>query len=279
MITARTIEQARAAVKEARGAGRTIGFVPTMGALHEGHLSLVGIAKENSTFTVMSIFVNRIQFNDPSDFEKYPRDYDADLALAEKAGVDMVFLPDDAMMYKNHLTSVEVGSLDRYLCGASRPGHFKGVCTVVTKLFNIIQPDIAVFGQKDIQQVRIIEKMTDDLNIPVRIIAAPIIREADGLAKSSRNVHLSPDERKRALCLSRALASAQALAKSGERSASRICAEAERIINEGKPERIDYVSLAGYETLEPAETLSGKTVLAVAAFFGATRLIDNIIME
>ncbi|MGL4370171.1 MAG: pantoate--beta-alanine ligase, partial [Spirochaetota bacterium] len=166
MITVRTIEEARAAVHAARSAGKTIGLVPTMGALHDGHLSLVSVSKSKASFTAMSIFVNPIQFNDPEDFKNYPRNFDRDLALAEKAGVDMVFLPEEPVMYRNLLTFVNIESLDKYLCGASRPGHFRGVCTVVAKLFYIIQPDIAVFGQKDIQQVCIIEKMVLDLNFP-----------------------------------------------------------------------------------------------------------------
>ena len=279
MITAYTIQEARDAIKEARRGGKTIGFVPTMGALHDGHLCLVAALKQKTGFTAMSIFVNRIQFNDPRDYEKYPRDYSKDLALAEKAGVDMVFLPDDECMYDNQRTFVETSQLDAYLCGAARPGHFRGVCTVVTKLFNIIQPDIAVFGQKDIQQARILEKMVYDLNMPISIIVAPIIRETDGLAMSSRNMHLSADERSRACCLSKALLRAKECIMQGERSAEKIIAAAETEIKKGSPDRIDYITIADWETLAPAETLSRKNVLALAAFFGETRLIDNMIIE
>jgi len=278
MITAKTIEETRKAVREARAAGKEIGFVPTMGALHEGHLSLVSIAKKHADFIVMSIFVNRIQFNDPKDFDKYPRDFDKDLSLAEKAGVDMVFLPDETVMYNNPLTFVDTSSLDRYLCGASRPGHFRGVCTVVTKLFNIVQPDTAVFGQKDIQQVRIVEKMAEDLNIPVSIIIAPIRRENDGLAMSSRNIHLSNEQRKQALCLSESLQTAKKLIEKGETSTAAIIREVEAEIKKGSPDSIDYISIVSYETLEPIKTLSTKSVLAAAAFFGSTRLIDNMII-
>ena len=278
MIITHTIEEVRAAAASARKDGRSVGFVPTMGALHEGHLSLVKEAKKHAAFTVMSIFVNRIQFNDPKDFEKYPRCDERDIELAEKAGVDMVFLPSHETMYKNPLTFVETSSLDRTLCGASRPGHFKGVCTVVSKLFNIVQPDIAVFGQKDIQQVRILEKMTEDLNFPVRIITAPIIREKDGLAMSSRNVHLSADQRSRALSLSRSLSIARDLVENGTVSAEAIESAVRKGIAAGSPDVIDYVSLVDYETLQPAHELGTKSILAVAAFFGTTRLIDNMII-
>ena len=278
MIIARTVNEVREAVAAARRENRTIGFVPTMGALHEGHLSLVKESKQRADFTAMSIFVNRIQFNDPRDFEKYPRCDDKDLKLAEAAGVDLVFLPSHDTMYRNALTFVETTSLDRTLCGATRPGHFKGVCTVVAKLFNIVQPDIAVFGQKDIQQVRILEKMVEDLDFPVRIVTAPIVREKDGLAMSSRNVHLTPELRVRALSLSRALAKAKELIESGTLAAGTIEAAVSREIAKGSPDVIDYVSLVDYGTLRSVATIQEKSVLAVAAFFGTTRLIDNMII-
>lgn len=278
MIIARTVEEVREAVAAARRENKTIGFVPTMGALHDGHLSLVRESRERAGFTAMSIFVNRIQFNDPRDFEKYPRCDAKDLELAEAAGVDLVFLPSHDTMYRNALTFVEPTSLDRTLCGATRPGHFKGVCTVVAKLFNIVQPDLAVFGQKDIQQVRILEKMVEDLDFPVRIVVAPIIREKDGLAMSSRNVHLSPELRVRALSLSKALAKAKELIESGNQAAGTIEAAVSREIAKGSPDVIDYVSLVDYDTLRSVATLQDRSVLAVAAFFGTTRLIDNMII-
>ena len=185
------IKKVREAVKNAKKKGQLIGFVPTMGYLHDGHISLVRIARENSDYIVMSIFVNKLQFNDPNDFNCYPKDIERDIEMAEKVGVDLIFIPDDKEMYQNNLTTVNVDLLTENLCGACRPGHFKGVFTVVSKLFNIIQADIAVFGQKDIQQAVSIEKMVHDLNFPLKIIIAPIIRESDGLAMSSRNKNLS----------------------------------------------------------------------------------------
>jgi pantoate--beta-alanine ligase len=280
MIVVQSIEEARINISAVRKKDAVISFVPTMGALHNGHLSLIRKAKSESSFCVMSIFVNRIQFNDTSDFDKYPRDYDHDLALAEIAGCDMVFLPDDTIMYHDHHTFVIPEFLDEHLCGAARPGHFRGVCTVVTKLFNIIQPDIAFFGQKDIQQAIILKKMAIDLNIPVEIVIAPIVRENDGLAMSSRNVHLSPDQRKRSVSLFGALRRAEELIKSGEQSSSLIEREArEFITREGIPDRIDYISIVDMHTLHPVDTIRGKCVLALAVFFGATRLIDNMIID
>jgi len=193
MHVAKTIKDVRDHVAAARKSGKRIGFVPTMGYLHEGHLSLVAESKKHAEYQVMSIFVNRIQFNDPRDFDKYPIDLDRDYRLAEGAGVDLVFVPDEREMYKNRLTYVDVDLLTEHLCGAHRPGHFRGVYTVVSKLFNIVQPDVSVFGQKDIQQAVSIEKMVADLDFPIRIIIAPTVREMDGLAMSSRNARLSPD--------------------------------------------------------------------------------------
>ncbi|HEY1406623.1 MAG TPA: pantoate--beta-alanine ligase [Spirochaetota bacterium] len=280
MIVCRTIKEARDALRKVRKDGRTISFVPTMGALHDGHLSLIRRAKGEASFCVMSIFVNRIQFNDPRDFEKYPRDYDRDCDRAESAGCDLVFLPDDSVMYHNQMTYVVPEKLDAYLCGASRPGHFRGVCTVVTKLFNIIQPDIALFGQKDIQQAIILQKMTEDLNIPTTILIASIIRETEGLAMSSRNVLLSADERGRALSIYRALQHAESLIRCGERRTYLIEREAREIIErDGKPERIDYIMVTDYETLAPVPMITGRAVFAIAAYFGTTRLIDNMIIS
>jgi pantoate--beta-alanine ligase len=279
MIIARTIEEARTAIADVRKRGEKISFVPTMGALHDGHLSLVRIAHDKAPFTVMSIFVNRIQFNDKNDFDRYPRDFDKDAKLAESAGCSMVFLPDDEMMYHDPRTFVVPEYLDEYLCGATRPGHFTGVCTVVAKFFNILQPDYAVFGQKDIQQCAIISKMVDDLNIPVGITIAPILREAEGLAMSSRNIHLSADERVRALSIHKALTHAETLCKNGERSSDILINEVRnRIATEGKPDTIDYVSLVDFKTLHPVTQLADASVLAVAVFFGKTRLIDNMII-
>lgn len=278
MEVVRTIGQAREILRTARKKDMRIGFVPTMGYLHRGHTSLVDEAKKVSDFQVMSIFVNKIQFNDPKDFSSYPRDLERDFDYAKGAGVDMIFLPDDSEMYNNHLTSVDVATLTDNLCGAHRPGHFRGVFTVVSKLFNIIQPDVAVFGQKDIQQAISIQKMVTDLNFPVTIIIAPIIREGDGLAMSSRNKHLSSDQRTRALALSSGLKTAERLITGGETSGDTILSAVRGIIEEGRPDSIDYVSLVNYHTLQPIDAISDTCVIAVAAFFGATRLIDNMII-
>jgi len=274
-----TIADVRAEIKSAKKVGKQIGFVPTMGFLHQGHLSLVNIARENSEFVVMSIFVNKLQFNDQNDFNGYPKDLVRDIDLAEQGGVDLLFIPDDSEMYRNNLTTVDVGVLTENLCGACRPGHFKGVFTVVSKLFNIVQPDVAVFGQKDIQQVVSIEKMVYDLNFPIQIIVAPIIRESDGLAMSSRNKHLNEKHRKEALVLRRSLEVCRGLIDSGERNAEKLVAAIASVINEGSPDNIDYISLVKYEDLSYTEKIEGKTVVAVAAFWGNTRLIDNMIID
>ncbi len=279
MKVVHSIAEVRQAVKEARGAGKRIGFVPTMGFLHQGHLSLVNRSKQSAEFQVMSIFVNRLQFNDQSDFANYPKDLQNDIELADGAGVDLIFIPDDSEMYSNNLSSVDVELLTEYLCGGHRPGHFWGVFTVVSKLFNIVQHDVAVFGQKDIQQAVSIEKMVKDLNFPVEIILSPIVREDDGLAMSSRNKHLSEKERVDALVLSRSLNKARELITSGERASGKITSEIRKIIEEGNPDSIDYVSLVGYDDLNFCDRVEGKSVIAVAAFWGTTRLIDNLIID
>jgi pantoate--beta-alanine ligase len=279
MQVANSIEEARKIIIAQRKAGKRIGFVPTMGYLHEGHLSLVEISRKHTDFQVMSIFVNKIQFNDKKDFENYPRETERDLKLAESAGVDMVFLPNDEEMYKDRLTYVDVMTLTDHLCGAFREGHFRGVFTVVSKLFNILQPDVSVFGQKDIQQAVSIEKMVFDLNFPIKIIIAPIMREKEGLAMSSRNKHLSPDQRTRALVIYKSLKTAEALINSGETNSKVIIDKMHAILAEGKPDKIDYITLTSYNTLQPVEKILDKSVIAIAAFFGNTRLIDNMILD
>jgi len=279
MEIVRTIPAVRDNVARARKAGRRIGFVPTMGYLHRGHLSLVEESKRHAEYQVMSIFVNRIQFNDPKDFNSYPKDLERDFELAREAGVDLVFVPDEGEIYENNLTFVDVDVLTKNLCGAHRPGHFRGVFTVVSKLFNIVQPDVAVFGQKDIQQAVSIEKMTADLNFPVRIIISSTIREADGLAMSSRNKHLSPDERQRALAISQSLRRAGELVAEGERKSDTIIASMKKIIDESNPGKIDYISIVRYSDLEYVDVIDAKSVIAVAAYYGTTRLIDNMIIE
>lgn len=278
MITEKTIAGIRSAVRKARLEGKTIGFVPTMGYLHDGHISLVSIARQHANFQVMSIFVNRLQFNDQSDYNTYPRELRRDLDMAEEAGVDLVFTPDDGEMYHAPLTHVDMATLTDHLCGAARPGHFRGVFTVVSKLFNIVQPDVAVFGQKDIQQAIGIEKMVADLNFPVRIIIAPIIREKSGLAMSSRNKHLSEDERKRALAIHTSLKRAEEMIQSGERACGKLIDEIRSTLEQGRPDRIDYISAVDYQTLQPASEIGDRNVIAIAAFFGKTRLIDNMIV-
>lgn len=273
------IDEVREAVREARKSGKRIGFVPTMGFLHDGHISLVTISKEHAEFHVMSIFVNRLQFNDVNDFNTYPKDLERDIATAEKGGVDLIFIPDDSEMYKNNLTTVDVDMLTENLCGAHRPGHFRGVFTVVSKLFNIVQPDVAVFGQKDIQQAVSLEKMVADLNFPIKMIIAPIKRESDGLAMSSRNKHLSPEQRAAALALSRSLKKCRELLASGVTESVKIISEMKKVIEEGRPDKIDYISVVDYTTLKDADNVGDKAVIAVAAYWGTTRLIDNMIAE
>jgi pantoate--beta-alanine ligase len=279
MIIAKTIEETRAHIAHARAAGKRIGFVPTMGYLHRGHTSLVEVSRRHTDFQVMSIFVNKIQFNDPKDYATYPREFERDFAMAREAGVDLVFLPDDEMMYVNHLTHVDVDLVTTQLCGAHREGHFRGVFTVVTKLFNIVQPDVSVFGQKDIQQAVSIEKMAFDLNQPVKIIIAPTVREDDGLAMSSRNTHLDAAQRRNALVISRSLREAHDRIARGERSAAPILDAMMRIVESGNPQKIDYISMVRYIDLQPVDALTEKSVIALAAFFGTTRLIDNMVIE
>lgn len=279
MEIAHTIADVRAHVAGARRSGKRIGFVPTMGFLHRGHLSLVEESKRHADYQVMSIFVNRIQFNDPKDFDAYPIDLERDFGLARDAGVDLVFVPDEGEMYRRRLTYVDVELLTEHLCGAHRPGHFRGVYTVVAKLFNIVQPDVSVFGQKDIQQAVSIEKMTADLDFPISIIIAPTVREEDGLAMSSRNARLSPGERARATAIYRGLKRAEEALRAGERSVGAITGEIRKIIEESSPDGIDYVSAVRYEDLAPVEIMGEKSVIAAAVFYGGTRLIDNMIVE
>ncbi len=273
------IDEVRSIIEDAKKNNLLIGFVPTMGFLHKGHLSLVAESKKHTQFQVMSIFVNKIQFNNMNDYNTYPRDLENDFDLAEKNGVDLIFLPDDDEMYGNHLTTVHLDRLTDNLCGACRPGHFDGVFTVVSKLFNIIQPHVAVFGQKDIQQAVSIQKMVYDLNFPVKIIMGPIIREDSGLAMSSRNKHLSREKREDALVIYKGLKRAEQLLLNGERDSKIIINEIEKIILKGRPDKIDYISAVRFSDLSFLDTIGEKAVIAVAAFFGDTRLIDNMVIE
>jgi pantoate--beta-alanine ligase len=275
----KSIDDIRASLRIQRKNGKIIGFIPTMGYLHDGHISLVIESKSHSNFQVMSIFVNPMQFNDPVDFKNYPIDLERDFILAEKAGIDLVFLPNVNEIYRDRLTFVDMELLTDHLCGSARPGHFRGVLTIVFKLFNIIQPDVAVFGQKDIQQALAIQKMTLDLDFPIRIIIAPTIREKDGLAMSSRNVRLTSDERQRSTALHKALRTAGEMIESGERSSEKIISELNKIFIDAAPNRIDYITIARLRDLQPTALINEGSVLALAVFFGSTRLIDNMLIE
>jgi pantoate--beta-alanine ligase len=274
-----TVAEMRKELKKQTG---TIGFVPTMGYLHQGHLSLVERARKENDVVVLSIFVNPLQFGPNEDYDRYPRDLDRDAELAEKAGVDFIFHPDVQEMYPEApLTQVNVKQITERLCGKSRPGHFAGVATVVSKLFHIIQPDRAYFGLKDAQQVAVIEQMVRDLHFPVTIVPCPIVREEDGLAMSSRNVYLSPEEREQALVIYQALQQAKERVEKGELVEAR---DVIRFISEQietRPlARIEYVEAVSYPKLEPVERLDRPPVLvAVAVHFGKTRLIDNFLYE
>jgi pantoate--beta-alanine ligase len=268
----------RARTTDLRRDGRRIGVVPTMGALHEGHLSLLRAARAQCDVLILTIFVNPTQFGPNEDLAKYPRDEAGDVAKARACGIDLAFCPEAAAMYPpGAQTFVEVRELQQPLCGARRPGHFAGVATVVTKLFHITQPHVAVFGEKDYQQLAIIRRMVRDLDFAIEIASVPIMREADGLAMSSRNAYLAPADRIRALALSKGLAAAEAAAKAGERDAAKLVAAA-RAPLEASQLRIDYVELRDATELTGVATLDRRCVLAVAAFVGATRLIDNRVL-
>jgi len=264
---------------KARSEGKTLGLVPTMGYLHEGHLSLVRRAREGNDLVVISIFVNPAQFGPSEDLDKYPRDIERDKALAEKEGVDVIFHPSAKDMYsRDASTYVEETMLSRHLCGLWRPGHFKGVTTVVLKLFNIVEPHTAYFGRKDAQQALIIERMVRDLDIPVNITVCPIIREPDGLAMSSRNSYLSPEERRNALALWEALQTAKKKIDEGERDSGLLKTGMREII-EPKASRIDYISISDVRTLEEISEIKGEILIALAVFIGSTRLVDNLQIE
>ena len=259
--------------------GKRIAFVPTMGFLHEGHASLLREGRKRGDVLVLSIFVNPTQFGINEDLASYPRNLEGDCALAESCGVDLVFAPTAAGMYPpGFQTTVALGSLTKPLCGASRPGHFNGVAVVVTKLFGIVQPDCALFGNKDFQQLAIIRQMTIDLNLPVEIIGMPIVRELDGLAMSSRNSYLSPEQRQQALCLSKAILKVRELFAGGETSVDRLLGEARMIITAVRGASIDYLELRDSTTLEPAVTAAADTLFALAVKIGSTRLIDNTVL-
>lgn len=275
----KTVKEVREFVKDARRNGKTIGFVPTMGFLHEGHKSLIVRAAKENDVVVVSDFVNPTQFGPNEDFEAYPRDIDKDACLCEEAGADIIFNPEPDEMYSSPLTTISVDKITKGLCGKTRPIHFNGVCTVVSKLFNIVTPDRAYFGEKDAQQLIVVKKMVKDLNFDIEIIGCPIIRESDGLAKSSRNTYLNAEERSAALCLSRSLKIGKEMIENGEKEAQAV---KNAIISEIEKEplaKIDYVEIVDLDNLESTNRTDVGILCAMAVYIGKTRLIDNFIIE
>lgn len=278
MKVIKKIDELKEVLKDFKKEGKTIGLVPTMGFLHKGHASLIKKAVEENDIVVVSDFVNPIQFGPNEDLEAYPRDINADSKLCEDLGADFIFNPDPSEMYHDKKAFVDIEGLSDNLCGARREGHFRGVCTVCTKLFNIVGPDRAYFGQKDAQQLSIIKKLVFDLNIPVEIVPCPIVREDDGLAMSSRNTYLSNDERKAALCLSKAIFEGEKMAKEGF-SVKEVLEKMEEIISSEKLAKIDYISAVDLETIKDVDNFNKDTLVAIAVYIGKTRLIDNFIYE
>ena len=281
MQTASTIAEVREQVRAWRRGGLTVGLVPTMGFLHEGHESLIVRAATENDRVVVSDFVNPTQFGPNEDLESYPRDFGRDCALCERAGAALVFHPEPSEMYApDACTYVNMDALTHELCGLTRPVHFRGVCTVVSKLFNIVTPDRAYFGQKDAQQLAVIRRMVRDLNFGIQIVGCPIIREEDGLAKSSRNTYLSPEERTAALCLSRAVFAGQKMVEDGERNAATVLDAMKAIIEAEPLAKIDYVKMVDFDNIEQIEKIEDAPVLcAMAVYVGKTRLIDNFIFD
>ncbi len=276
-----TRAELRLAIDNARAAGSRIGFVPTMGFLHDGHLSLIDRARTLADYTVMSVFVNPLQFGPGEDLASYPRDLPRDAQLAQARGVDLLFAPSDSEMYPAGAPAVTVDApvLTDRLCGAFRPGHFRGVLTVVAKLFHLVRPDTAVFGQKDYQQLTLIRRMVRDLDMGIEVVGGPIVREADGLALSSRNVYLSPEERREATLLRRALLDAQQAFAAGTRQADSLLQRVRERLAQGAHVRLQYAELVAPDSLEPVPEAAAGDVLALAAFVGRTRLIDNHVLE
>ncbi|WP_026441847.1 pantoate--beta-alanine ligase [Pseudacidobacterium ailaaui] len=280
MLIFQSIQETQSACAQLRGEGRVLGFVPTMGALHEGHLSLVRAARAECDVVAVSIFVNPTQFGPNEDYAKYPRTLEQDCGLLEREGVHLVFAPTADEMYpEGASTFVLVEGVSERLDGASRPGHFRGVATVVSKLFHIVCPHKAYFGQKDAAQVAVLRKMVRDLNFPVQLVVCPTVREADGLAMSSRNRYLSPEERRQALVLSRSLKRVEEMVEQGERAAHRLIAAAREVFAEEPSVRVDYISVVDPDTLREVSEVSTGTLVALAAFVGGTRLIDNTILR
>lgn len=278
MKVIKKIDELKEVLKDFKNEGKSIGLVPTMGFLHKGHASLIKKAVEENDIVVVSDFVNPIQFGPNEDLEAYPRDINADSKLCEDLGADFIFNPEPSEMYHNKKAFVDIEGLSDNLCGARREGHFRGVCTVCTKLFNIVGPNRAYFGQKDAQQLAIIKKLVFDLNIPVEIVACPIVREDDGLAMSSRNTYLSTDERKAALCLSKAIFEGEKMANNGA-SVKEVLEKMKEIISSEKLAKIDYISAVDLETIEDVDNFDKDSLVAIAVFIGKTRLIDNFIYE
>lgn len=271
-----TIEEVRTQIKAWKKEGCSVGLVPTMGYLHEGHGSLISRARKENDKVVVSIFVNPMQFGPGEDLESYPRDLDKDSAYCETLGADLIFHPEPSEMYTDGFCSyVDMSVLTEELCGLSRPVHFRGVCTVVNKLFNIVQPDRAYFGQKDAQQLAVIKRMVEDLNMDLEIVGCPIVREADGLAKSSRNTYLSAEERQAALVLSKAVKLGQELAAAGETDAKKIVSGMRALIEKEPLARIDYVKAVDGLTMQQIDTVKAPMLVALAVYIGKTRLIDN----
>ena len=274
---ATTIQEVRDTVKEWKSQGLTVGLVPTMGYLHEGHGSLIKTSASECDKTVVSVFLNPTQFAPNEDLDSYPRDFEQDKVLCEKMGADLVFHPEVSEMYEqDNATFVEILSeMPKQLCGKTRPIHFRGVCTVVSKLFNIVTPDKAFFGEKDAQQLAIIKRMVRDMSYGIEIVGCPIIREEDGLAKSSRNTYLNEEERKAALCLSKAIFFGQSLVEKGETDANKVLEEMKNLINKEPLARIDYVEAVDGVTMMPVDKIEKDTLVAMAVYIGKTRLIDN----
>ena len=280
MILARTVNEVKAQVREWKSQGLSVGLVPTMGYLHEGHQSLIKRAVAENDKVVVSVFVNPIQFAPNEDLETYPRDLEADCALCESTGAAMVFHPEPEEMYGDDFTTfVDMTGVTKELCGKSRPTHFRGVCTVVNKLFNIAMPDRAYFGQKDAQQLAVIRRMVRNLNMNLEVVGCPIIREADGLAKSPRNTYLSPEERKAALVLSKAIFMGERMIKDGEHDGEKVLSAMRGLIESEPLARIDYVEMVKWDSIEIHHKVDGPVLVAIAVYIGKTRLIDNFIAE
>jgi pantoate--beta-alanine ligase len=281
MITATTISEVRSFIAKQRQQNKKIGFIPTMGALHDGHLSLVHMSSKNNDACIMSIFVNPTQFGPGEDYSKYPRPIDEDKKVAEKAGIDLLFLPDSKTMYPSpeNTIFVEETYLSQHLCGKFRPGHFRGVCTIVSKLLNIVTPDHMYLGEKDAQQLRILQEMVKQLNIPVETIGGPTFREENGVAMSSRNKYLSEQNKNKASVIYKALSVAKQLFNAGEKNAKALIQATYKILEQEPSFRIQYLELVQWSDLHKIETVSDKSLLAIAGYMGEIRLIDNVMLN